>query len=381
VSHLVILGGGFGGLAAAHELRTLLGDEHEITLVDRVDEFYMGFAKLWDLAGTRPLAAGTRGLRALEDRGVRFLRAEIEAIEPSGRRVTTSQGDLEADALLVALGTSAAPAQRELLAGAGAHDLYDGRALDAMRADLERVSSGRVVVSILGGPHRCPPAPFEAALVVDRLLRDRGVRDDVEVVLTTPKPITLPVAGVDASAYVAEQLAEHGVGLLTEHPVADVDGDGRRLTFGDGTTLGYDVLLGVCADAPPPVVAASPLAAEDGWIHPDPRTLATAAERVYAVGDCTTVPSPAGQLPKAGVFAAAQAVVAARNMVADLGMGEPTTFDGHGYCFLELPGERVAFVEGDFLADPPDVSLTPADHEQFLRKQAYERDLLDRWLG
>ena len=379
--HLLILGGGFGGLAAAHELRRLLDDGHEITLVDRDDEFYMGFAKLWDLAGTRPLAAGTRSLHGLEARGVRFLQAEVESIDPVARSVRTSQGELVGDALLVALGTAGSPAQREQLAGPGAHDLYDGTALRDMRADLEAVTSGRVVVSILGGPHRCPPAPFEAALIVDRLLRDRGVRDDVEVVLTTPKPITLPVAGVDASAYVADRLADHEVRLLTEHAVRDVDGAAQRLTFGDDTSLDYDVLLGVCADAPPPVVADSPLAAGDGWIHPDPRTLATGFDCVYAVGDCTTVPTAAGQLPKAGVFAAGEAAVAAANMAADLGHGDGATFDGHGYCFLELPGDLVAFVEGNFLADPPDVSLTPADHEQFRRKQTYERDLLDRWLG
>ena len=379
--HLLILGGGFGGLAAAHELRRLLDDGHEITLVDRDDEFYMGFAKLWDLAGTRPLAAGTRSLHGLEARGVRFLQAEVESIDPAARSVRTSQGELVGDALLVALGTAGSPAQREQLAGPGAHDLYDGTALRDMRADLEAVTSGRVVVSILGGPHRCPPAPFEAALIVDRLLRDRGVRDDVEVVLTTPKPITLPVGGVDASAYVADRLADHDVRLLTEHAVRDVDGAAQRLTFGDDTSLDYDVLLGVCADAPPPVVADSPLAAGDGWIHPDPRTLATGFDRVYAVGDCTTVPTAAGQLPKAGVFAAGEAAVAAANMAADLGHGDGATFDGHGYCFLELPGDLVAFVEGNFLADPPDVSLTPADHEQFRRKQTYERDLLDRWLG
>lgn len=381
MSHLVILGGGFGGLAAAHELRGHLGGEDEITLVDRADEFYMGFAKLWDLAGTRPLSDGTRPLRSLESHGVRFLQAEITGIDPTRRRVETSQGPLEADALLVALGTGGAPAQRAWLEGEGAHDLYDGSQLPAIRDDLESVTTGRVVVSVLGGPHRCPPAPFEAALIVDQRLRERGVRDDVEVVMTTPKPTTLPVAGADASAYVAARLAEHGVRLLTEHGVSEVDGAGRRVVFASGEELGYDVLLGVCADVPPPVIAEGPLAGEGGWIHPDTATLRTTAERVYAVGDCTWVPSPAGALPKAGVFAAGEARVAAANMLADLGRGEPATFRGEGYCFLELPGERVAFVEGNFLADPPDVRLTPADHEQFLRKQAYERDLLDRWLG
>jgi sulfide:quinone oxidoreductase len=142
------------------------------------------------------------------------------------------------------------------------------------------------------------------------------------------------------------------------------------------------VLLGVPASAPPPVVKSSDLAADSGWIVPDKHTLRTSRDRVYAVGDCTMIATATGQLPKAGVFAAAQGEVAARNIAADLGVGVPATFDGHGFCFLELPGQRVAFVEGNFYAEPqPDVILTEADAEQYQRKLAYERDRLDSWLG
>ena len=42
----LVLGGGFGGIAAAVELRRLLGDDHEVTLVDRKPEFTMGLRKL-----------------------------------------------------------------------------------------------------------------------------------------------------------------------------------------------------------------------------------------------------------------------------------------------------------------------------------------------
>jgi sulfide:quinone oxidoreductase len=378
---VLILGGGFGGLAAAHELRTT-HPEIDVTLVDRRDHFYMGFAKLWDLGGVRDLAGGTRSLSRLNDQGVRFVQSEIESIDPIRRRVATAAGDLQADALLVALGGAHAPAHLRLLEGSGAHDLYDGRALPAIRNDLDAVDRGRVVVSILGGPFQCPPAPFEAVLIVDELLRRRGVRDDVDVVITTPQPATLPVAGVDASAYVASFLGDRAIRLLTEHAVADVDDANRVLTFKNGSTLDFTVLLGVPASSPPPVITEAGLTGESGFIEPHTATLATTFDRVYAVGDCTHIPNAIGALPKAGVFAAAEGVVAARNMAADLVGGEPARFDGHGYCFLELPGERVALVEGDFLADPrPAVTLSEADHEQFLRKQAFERERLDLWLG
>jgi sulfide:quinone oxidoreductase len=378
---VVIVGGGFGGLAAAHELRTQHPDI-EVTLVDRRDHFFMGFAKLWDLAGMRPLGEGTRSLTALEARGVRFVQSEISGIDAANRSVQTADGPLEADALLIALGAAHAPAHLAWLRGAGAHDLYDAAALPAMHAALDSIDEGRVLVSILGGPFPCPPAPYEAALIVDELLRARGVRDRVEVAISTPQPMTLPVAGVDASRYVAAQLGERDIALLSECKVTGVDADAQVVSFADGTTTPYTVLLGVPAATAPPILTDAGLTGASGFVEPDRLTLQTSFDRVYAVGDCTHVPNAAGALPKAGVFAAAEGVVAARNIAADLTGAARATFDGHGYCFLELPGRKVAFVEGDFFAEPrPAVTLSDADHEHFERKQAYELERLDTWLG
>jgi sulfide:quinone oxidoreductase len=380
MARVVVLGGGFGGVAAANELRSQLSAEDEVLLIDRRDSFAMGFAKLWDLAGVRPLSEGRRSLRDLERKGIRYVQADIARIDAETRRVATDAGTFDADALVVALGSRPAPTHRAYLDAPAAHDLYDEAALPAIRDDLARITSGRVVVAILGGPFKCPPAPYEAALIVDALLRERGVRSDVEVVVTTPQPMTLPVAGVDASRYVADHLDDHEVGLRSGAKVRGVDGDRRVVAFAeDGGELGYELLLGVPADALPTVLADAGLAGESGWLEPDPATLRLPHDRVVAVGDCTRIPTATAQLPHAGVFAAAQGRVAARNLVADLTDGHEQRFDGHGYCFLELPGQQVAFVEGDFYADPPEVTLTPADHEQFLRKQADERDHLASW--
>lgn len=380
MSHVVILGGGFGGLAAAHELRTA-HPELDVTVVDRRDHFFMGFAKLWDLAGIRPLVQGTRSLDALAGRGVRFVQADVVDLDAAGRRVTIAGGEvLEADALIIALGAAKAPPHLALLEAPGAHDLYDGAALPDIHTDLDAITAGRVVVSILGGPFLCPPAPFEAALAVDERLRRRGVRHAVSVAISTPQPMTLPVAGVDASRYVAQFLAERDVELLAEAKVESV-ADGV-IGFADGRTSAYDVLLGVPAAVASRLLVDAGLTGASGFIEPDVATLRTGVERVYAVGDCTHIPNAIGALPKAGVFAAAEGVVAATNVAADLLGTAEATFDGYGYCFLELPGERVAFVEGNFLAEPrPEVTLTEADHAQYERKVAFERERLDTWLG
>lgn len=383
MARVLVLGGGFGGLEGANELRARLPDDDEVVVVAAADRFYMGFAKLWDLGRLRPLQDGTRPLSALEAKGIGFVNAEVTAIDPANRTVSTTAGELSADALLVALGTVPSPSQLAMVAEGSGHDLYDGQALPAIHAALDSVLKGRVVVAILGGPFKCPPAPYEAALLVDERLRARGVRDKVEVALITPQPMTIPAAGPDASRTVAESLGERGIDLLDSRKVVGLDAGPPRVVQLEGDeALDYSVLLAVAAEQAPPVLAASPLAGPSGFVEPDRATLRTAFDRVYAVGDCTTVPTATAQLPKAGVFAAAQARVAACNIAADLRGGERASYDGHGMCFLEFPGRRVALVEGNFYAEPrPDVRLTPATEENFTRKQDYEREHLQAWLG
>lgn len=376
-----VLGGGFGGLAAAHELRRLLPADDTVTVIASRDTFFVGFAKLWELSGLRPLADGTRSLSALERHGIRFVQADITAIDAAARRADTSAGTYTGDAMVIALGAGYQPKHTAMLGG-HAHNLYDATALPGIKAELDALTTGTLLVSILGAPYLCPPAPFEAALLLDEWLRANGRRDQVDVVVTTPQPLTLPVAGPDASRFLAERLTERDVTVLTEHPLESIDHHAGVARFGDGRAREFRLMLGVPAAAPPPVVAASGIAAESGWITPDRQTFATRAERVYAIGDCTMVPTATAQLPKAGVFAEAEGRVAAANLAAELHGGAGVSFDGNGYCFLELPGHRVAKVVGNFYAEPrPDVRLTPPDEAAFAAKQQWEQERLAAWLG
>lgn len=374
---ILVLGGGFGGLAAATELRRRLPDA-TITVVDRADTFFMGFAKLWELGDVRSLAAGTRPLANLAAHGIEHVQANITALDPVARTVTTSAGELQGDAIVIALGGGVNQAHRDLLADGHGHDLYEPTALTAMKSAIDATTSGRIVVSILGGPFRCPPAPYEAAMIVHERLVAAGHRDDVEIVLTTPQPMSLPAAGVDASAFLAGHLDTYGVLLREQHLVSERTN--RTIGFANGNALEADLWLGVPASAPLSVLSTDELAGPSGWIEPDRHTFRTAHDMVYAIGDCTHVPNALGALPKAGVFAAGEGVVAAANIAADLGVGDHESFDGNGYCFLELPGKRVAFVQGDFYADPVDVELTEPTRARFDEKIAYEQERLDSWL-
>src|SRR5688572_3867334 len=143
MSRTLILGAGFGGIAVAHELRRLLGDEHDVVLIDELDEFSMGLRKLWELVGVGTIAEGSRSRRLLAAGAVEVVQASVEAIDPDARTARSDQGTWEADFLVVALGAEPRP---DLVTGMAEHtyDVWEAARVPAARAALEAFAGGRV---------------------------------------------------------------------------------------------------------------------------------------------------------------------------------------------------------------------------------------------
>lgn len=376
----LVLGGGFGGIATAVELRRLLGDQHEIVLVDRKPEFAMGLRKLWELVGHGTVADGSRSRALLARHGVDFLLTEIGAIDPAGRRAETSDGWLEGDHLVIALGAESRP---DLVPGLPEHgyDVWRFSGVPAAAEALKAFDGGRIVVLITGAPYPCPPAPYECAIHLHENLLARGLRVSTELAVATLQPMLMPNAGRDASEWVGRELTERGisyrVGAKTERVEAD------RVALADGELL-FDLLIAVAPHRPPAVVADSGLTAEHGWIAVDAGTLATAQEGVYALGDVTLIPLANGlPFPKAGVMAERQGIRVARAIAADVrGDDPPAPFDGTGFCPIELGQGSAAFVEGNFYAEPePEVAVAGPSPALAAEKAAFETERLERWFG
>jgi len=102
---------------------------------------------------------------------------------------------------------------------------------------------------------------------------------------------------------------------------------------------------------------------------------------VFAIGDITRIPLPDGMaLPKAGVFAHAEAEVVARNTAARI-LGEPASasFDGHGSCFLEAGQGAAGMARGDFYGDPRQITMRSPSRLWHWGKVAFERYWLWKW--
>jgi sulfide:quinone oxidoreductase len=377
-SHRVlILGGGFGGIAAAVALRGQLDPADQIVVVERRTTFVMGLRKNWAVLDPNALAEGERPLALLADRGIRVVAGTIGAIHPAERAAEVDGDRWDADALVVALGAERDPDRvpgfRER-----AIDVYDQTQGDRARAAIEAFSGGRLVIGIFGAPYPCPPAPFELAMLVDERLRARGIRGAIEVF--SPLPLSLPILGQAGCGSFESRLEDAGIAFLRDHVATAVD-DGA-VVFGDSRRP-FEMLLGVPPHRVPPVVAQSGLTGGGPWVKVEPRTLETSHPGVYAIGDVTALPLANGQmLPKAGAFAQAQGEAVAARIASTFDGGQPTaTFAGDGACFLETGGGTAAMVTGGFLEDPPSVRLTDPSPEHFAAKQAFERERLEAWFG
>lgn len=372
---VVVLGAGFAGLELTTLLSEALGDQLDLTLIDRGDSFFFGFSKLDVMFGRKAPDEVRIPYSKITKPGVQFRREVIMTIEPEARRVTTDKGTYEADVLVIALGADydydATPGLTE-----GGNEFYSFAGAERLREVLPAFSKGRAIVGVTSSPFKCPPAPSEAALLLHDYLTKRGVRDACEIVLVIPFGTPVPPSPATSKALIAA-FAERGITFIPNRLVRALDPARRFALFDDGSEMPYDLFLGVPKHRVPDVVIASGMTV-DGWIPVDKKNLETRFSGVYAMGDVTSVGTA-----KAGVFSEGAARVVAAAIIADIQGGEqPPPYDGAGTCYIEFGADKVGRVDVDFFSGPsPTGNFIESSVELAAEKQRFGSSRRARWFG
>ena len=372
---MVVLGAGFGGLELTARLSAELGHSVGITLIDKSDSFVFGFSKLDVMFGKKQPDAVRNFYRDIRKTGVRFRCETIVSIDPVERRTVTDQGTYEADVLVVALGAdydlAATPGLQEV-----GHEFYSVEGAERVRNVIPSFEAGHAVVGVAGAPFKCPPAPSEAAILLDEYLTQRDRRSAVDISVVIPFGVPVPPSPATSEALLAT-FAERGIRFLANRRVAALDPSTGAVVLDDGSELPCDLFLGIPVHRVPAVVEASGLAV-DGWVPVDPTNLTTRFRNVYSIGDVTSVGTP-----KAGVFAEGAGRVVAENLIASLAAGEPAApYDGRGSCYIEFGHELVGRVDVDFLTGPSATGIFAEPSEELAaEKEAFGATRTERWFG
>jgi sulfide:quinone oxidoreductase len=373
--HVVILGAGFAGLELATRLSDSLPDEVSVTLIDQNDAFSFGYSKLDILFGRKATEDVLLPYADISKDCVEFRRERVESIEPETRRVTTDRGSYDADILVVALGANydfaATPGFEE-----GGYEYYSLAGAERMRDALPEFESGTILIGILGQPFKCPPAPFEGALLLHDHLVKRGIREAAEIHVIGPMSAPVPITK-EVSQSILDALGQRGIDYMANQHITALDTRSKNALLASGESVPYDLFVGIPVHRVPEVVEASGLAV-DGWIPVERANLATRFADVYAVGDVAGAPTA-----KAGVFAESAAAVVADDIGARLrGDKPPQPWEGAGNCFIEFGGGAVGKVEANFLGGPtPTARLAGPSPELAAEKAAFGATRRERWFG
>mgnify|MGYP005852303531 CR=1 FL=1 len=378
---ILILGAGVGGLVAANELRQKLPSEHRILLVEKNSWHAFAPSFLWLMTGDRRPEQISCDLRQLIRPGVELILAEVQAINPKDRSVQTGDRTIQYDYLVIALGAELAP---EIIPGLEqeAHTFYSFAGAQKLRDTLHGFQGGKVAVVISALPYKCPGAPHEGAMLIADSLRKRGLSDAAEVHLFTPEGQPMPVAGPVLGEAVKRMLDDKGIAFHPQHKLARVEHTKRELHFEGKDPVQYDLLVAIPPHRSPQVVRQSGMVNPAGWIPVDRYSLETEFDNVYALGDVTAISIPGRwkpdvplALPKAGVFAHAQAEVVASRLAAQVtGENVLKNFPGIGYCMLEAGESLAGFAFGDFFDEPsPTIELRQMGKTWHVGKVLFEQ--------
>ena len=375
--HVLILGAGFGGLELATRLSETIPDAVRVTLLDRNDAFFFGFSKLEVMLGRQSADEVKLDYREIAKDGVEFCQETVTGINAAARRVTTDAGSYDADFVVVALGADYAMAATPGFEVSG-YEYYTLAGAERLRDALADFDGGRVLLSVLGQPFKCPPAPFEGCFLLHEYFTQRGIRDSVQMSTTFPMQRPVPVTGAVAQMF-RDGLAERGVEELPQCLVTGIDPATRTAQLASGETLPYDLFVGIPVHRAPDVLAASGLTV-NGWVPVDQANLKTQFPGVYALGDVCTGPRT---VPKAGIFAESAALVVADDIAAAISGAEPPApFEGSGVCYAEFGAGLVSKVEINFLGgEKPEAQRYDPSLQYALEKEEFGATRRARWFG
>lgn len=417
--NILILGAGFGGLTCANILRKSIPTENEITVIDKKQYFMMGLVNLWILNGTKTLEESQAPLNKLTDKGIKFINDEITNIDLSNQIVNTKKSlssrssknnkdnKLKYDYLIIALGAEHIPKQ---IGGYSDNDndndnnnlifnLYEPFHIPRLREKILALRKGKVVICISSIPYKCPPAPYEASLLINNILKETKTRNNIDIDIYTPTPIALPVAGPKVSQEVIDVLNTNQIYLHVQHKLKRIFSNKQMLEFGttnsnqtdDGiNNVHYDLLVLIPPHTVPAVIRNSDLIDKgQNWINVNKYTLRTKYENVFAIGDVTEIKiNQTLAIPKAGVFAEQEAKVVSQQIIDEItgtkevgGSSASRRFDGKGFCFMEVGDKKAGYVDADFYHESgPLVRLEMPSEESYKKKIEFERTRINEWL-
>ena len=349
---LVVLGAGTAGTMVVNKLRPVLSDEWQITIVDQDETHYYQPGFLFIPFGVYTKNDVIKPKKRFIPAGVDLIVSEIERVDPEANQVHLAGGNvLDYDQLVIATGTQPRPDMTPGLVGdqwrKTVHDFYTVDGAVALREAFQDWEGGKLVVSVMELPFKCPVAPLEFNFLADWYFHEQGIRDKVDITYSTvtSEAFTKPVAAKHLSGV----LESKNIAVETDYYPERVDADRKVIVSYDEREIPYDLLVVIPINMGADFIERSGLGDELNHVPVDKHTfLSPDYDNMFAIGDAASLPTS-----KAGSVAHFAVEMFTENFPNHI-EGRPMTekFDGHANCFIESGFGKGLLIDFNYDTEP-----------------------------
>ena len=317
-ARVVVVGGGFGGAAAARYLK-LRAPQVQVTLVEPLQRFYTcPFSNVY-LAGLRRWESLGHGFDGLRAAGIEVIHARAEAVDAARRTLTLSTGHTLAwDRLVLSPGVDmrwdALAGYDEAAAERAPHAWKAGPQTQLLRRQLEAMPDGGTFVMVIpDNPFRCPPGPYERAAMVAHYFKQHKPRAKV-LLLDAKDNFSKKALFLQGWKALYGDMVEW-VGLADDGRVTRVDAAALEVHTAFGQVHKADVLNVIPPQKAGWIAERAGVVDASGWVPVKAESFETArVAGIHALGDATI----AAPMPKSAFAANVQAKMAAAAIAAEL---------------------------------------------------------------
>ena len=366
---IIIVGGSFGGIKSAWDLRNKLPRHHRITLISDKPKTIIRASFPRVVFEDVPLEELALDLaKNFEGTGIEFICDRLVGIDQAGNQIITARGKHKFDFLVIATG---AHHGHELLPGCYEYTMPicdPSRILETKKAILD-FREGDFYAGAGAGYTPCDGPPLEMLMGLDYRLRKLGSRDKARMSFITDKENLLPPGGPTTWNYLENLFKKRGINALLGVELNRLDAD--YLYFEDGSKKPYDLCLLIPPYRGIKELGDSGLTDERGFIPVELNTMrAKQSENsnIYAVGDAAAIPGP-----KQGHLALMQAGVAAAHIAWRINRkGDVPSYLPEFKCVMYLGGGRGLYMYSQWMSDGSVIEIK-AGPEPYLSKIQFEK--------
>ncbi|GAB1395166.1 FAD-dependent oxidoreductase [Rhodocyclaceae bacterium] len=320
---IVVIGGGWGGLTAARYLHEVL-PHAAITLLDRHARFWScPLSNHW-LVGRLDGALLSHDYRAAAHHwSYRFVQDEVVAIDRSQRQVVTPGERFPYDWLVLAAGIRHDYAawfgdDHETAAYARQHfpaAYTPGPEFPQLRDKLQAFAGGDLLMTIPPQPLRCPPAPYERAVMIASWLEQRQVPGRLVILDANPPFQAFQRAFQEAFP---KRIVYHAQTRIVRVDPRQrvVESEFDQFSFADAILMPPQQAAELAWQAD--LIGRNANDQPTGWAAVEPLSFAAQQdERIFIVGDMIDrVSALFGHYPKSGQMASRQGRIVAYQIAA-----------------------------------------------------------------